>query len=237
MMPLWKVTYSSIIHAGDEDEVEIGPLRIEVRGMRHAHGIRTALDVGAHPFMQAVEVVPGDAGLQRIDQDAVIAQILAHVWFGVTGMFPFTRGITGQIDSAMFTGDALDLARHQSGVVPVAFDIAQAQAALHGLEPPQHQEGIHKTRHTIEFQAPVGFLRVGDAIDGGLAELGLHDLAAGVYRGLPGGVHEAEALPVFGHVTEDLHGDLDQDAEGAFRTFHDVVYLGAGGRGRDNPGS
>ncbi len=37
---------------------------------------------------------------------------------------------------------------------------------------------------------------------------------------------------VFRHVTEDLHGDLDQDAEGAFRALHDVVDLGAGGRGR-----
>ena len=101
-----------------------------------------------------------------------------------------------------------------------------------GLKPAAYQERIHEARHAVELQAPVGLLRVGDAVDGGHAELGLHDLAAGVHRRLPGGVHEAEARAVFRHVTEDLHGDLDQDAEGALRALHDVVHLGAGGRGR-----
>ena len=126
----------------------------------------------------------------------------------------------------------LILRSHQAGVVFVSFHIAQAQAALHGLEPTECKERIHNARHAVELQAPIGFLRVGDAEDGGLAELGLHDLAAGVHCGLPGGVHEAEALAVLRHVAEDLHGDLDQNAEGAFRALHDVVYLGAGGRGR-----
>ncbi len=66
-----------------------------------------------------------------------------------------------------------------------------------GLKPAESKERIHDARHAIELQAPVGFLRVGDAVDGGLAELGLHDLAAGVHRRLPGGVHEAEALRGF----------------------------------------
>ncbi len=117
------------IHAGKKDEVEICPLRVEVRGMRHAHGVRTAFDVGAHTLVQTVQVVPGDAGLQRIDQDAVIVQILAHVRFGIAGVFPFARGITAQGDGAMLTGDALDFARHQAGIVPVSLDIAQASGS------------------------------------------------------------------------------------------------------------
>ena len=219
------------VHAGDEDEVEIGPLRVEVRGVRHADGARAAFDEGAHVLMQAVEVVPGDAGFERVDQDAEIVQVLAHVRLRVAGMFPFAPGIPGQGHGAVFAGDALDFARHQAGVVPVALDIAQGEAAAHGLETTEGEKRVHEARHAIEFQARFGFFRVRDAVDGGPAELPLHDLAAGVDRGLPGGIHEAEETPVSGLEAEDLHGDLDQDPEGALRALHDVVHLRAGGGG------
>ena len=46
------------------------------------------------------------------------------------------------------------------------------------------------------------------------------------------GYMKLKRCAVFRHVAEDLHGDLDQNAEGALRALHDVVDLGAGGGGR-----
>ena len=80
----------------NEDEVEVGSLRIEVRGVRHAHGVRAALDIIADTLVQAVQVIPRDAGLQSVDQDAVIAKVLAHVRLGVAGLFPLFWGIPAQ---------------------------------------------------------------------------------------------------------------------------------------------
>src|SRR5690606_28899145 len=60
------------VHACDEDEIKIGPLRVKVRGMGHAHGVGTALDEGTYPFMQTMQFVPRDTCFQRVDQDAII---------------------------------------------------------------------------------------------------------------------------------------------------------------------
>ena len=132
----------------------------------------------------------------------------------------------------MPAGNALYFTSHKACVVFVAFHITQAQAPLHGLESAECKKRIYDARHAIELQAPIGFLRVGDAEDGRLAELGLHDLATGIHRGFPGGIHEAEARTVLGHVAEDFHGELDQDAEGSLRALHYVVYFWACGCGR-----
>ena len=117
--------------------------------MRHTNGTGATLNKGAHSFMQAVEVVPSDAGLQRIDQDAIIVQVLAHVWFGVAGMFPFACGITCKVHGTVSAGDLLDLARHQAGVVLIAFDIAQTQTALHWLESAEGKDRLQKIRHAV----------------------------------------------------------------------------------------
>ena len=124
-------------------------------------------------------------------------------------MLPFSRCITAQRDRPVLTGNAFDFSQHQAGIVPVSLDIAQVQAALHGFEAPEGQESIHKSRDTVKFQSPISFFRIGNPVNGRPAEFGLHDFAAGIDRGLPGGIHKAESPAVFRHVTENLHGDFN----------------------------
>ena len=62
-----------IVHTSYEDEIEIRTLRVKMRGVCHTHRVRAALDIGSYSLMQAMEIIPGDCGLQRIDQNAIVA--------------------------------------------------------------------------------------------------------------------------------------------------------------------
>jgi len=63
-------------HPSDEDEVEIGPLRIEVETVRHADRPGPALAVFPDVGMDIPELLPDDGAFKGIDDNAEILQDL-----------------------------------------------------------------------------------------------------------------------------------------------------------------
>ncbi|OQC53836.1 MAG: hypothetical protein BWX55_00831 [Deltaproteobacteria bacterium ADurb.Bin022] len=202
-----------IFHMRNKDKIEIGPLRVKVRSVCHAHGLRPVLDIRAHALMQTVEIVPGHGSFQRIDQDVVIAKVFAHIRFGIPGVLPFFCRVTGQRYRPVFFRNRFDFAHHKLRIIAIALGISQTQTALHGLESLHHEDFIHKIRHAVEFQPPVGLLRIGNPVNCRLAEFRLHDFPAGIYRGLPRRIHKTETPAILRHVAENFHGDFHQNTE------------------------
>ena len=61
-----------VIHFNDKYKIQIGPLGIEMRCMRHAYGIGAALYIPSYPLVKPVEIIPCDAAFQSIDDNTVI---------------------------------------------------------------------------------------------------------------------------------------------------------------------
>lgn len=221
--------FVDIAHLCLEDEIEVCTLWIEVRHMRHAHRVRAALAVGAHALVDVHEVIPVDGAFERVEHQAVVAQILAQVWIAEAAFLPAPRDDAGGIHRAIFMADIPNAAFYIFAKVALSLREAKHQAALVGFIAARFEQRVNRRiRHAVEVEGDLRLLRVRYAEHGWEAELALHDLAGGGDGVVPVVENIAEAEAVLRHVFKHAQGDMRQDAEGALAAHHDLIDGGAG---------
>ena len=222
--------FSGIVHPGDEDEVQVGALRVAVAHVRGDDGIGQRMADRAHIAVHLRHIGPVDAALQRIGDDAEIHEGIAEIRVIEAALFPALGHIAGHGHGTKAAGNAVDILRHIFGKALFAIGKAQEHTALHILVAQLiQQRGQRCFIHIVELEHQVGLFGVGKAKHRGIAAFALHHLPGGRHGGLPIPEHIGEALSVFRLPAEYLEGHLGQHAEGPLRAHHDLVEIGAGG--------
>src|SRR5208283_3511389 len=91
--------FIQVLHLRDKDEVKVRSLRIEMRGMRHAHRLRPALDKFPYSLIKVEYIIPGYARFQGIDHNAEVLKIFPHIGVGIPPVLPLRYRITGDIEA------------------------------------------------------------------------------------------------------------------------------------------
>ncbi len=174
------------VDPGNEDEVQVAALRIEVRHVGHAYRVGPRMAVAPDAGMHRLEIGPVDAALERIDHDAKILQVLAHVRIQKPPMLPRSRDEAGRAHRAMAPAGAGYHPPHMAGESCLSVGSAQHQAPLAGPVAARGHQGVeHRAVDTIQLQRHIGFLRIGKPEDARQAKLALHDLSGRLLGAVP----------------------------------------------------
>ena len=219
-----------ILHAGEEDEIQVRALRITVRHVRRDDGVRQRVADLAHVGVHLLHVRPVDRALERVGRDAEVHERVAQVGVVEAALFPAAGDVAGQRHAAVFERNFCDVARDVAAVALLTVGKAEEEAALHVLVAELVEQRLQRRLvDVVELEHEVGLFRVGQTEHGRVAALALHHLAGGLHGRVPRLEDVGESLAVLRHPAEDAQRDLGQHAERALGAHHDLVQVRAGG--------
>ena len=219
-----------ILHAGEEDEVQVRTLRIAVRHVRRDDGVRQRVADLAHVGVHLLHVRPVDRALERVGRDAEVHERVAQVGVVEAALLPAAGDVAGERHAAVTERDLCNVARDVAAVALLAVGKAEEEAALHVLVAELVEQRLQRRLiDVVELEHEVGLLRVGQTEHGRVAAFALHHLAGGLHGLVPRLEDVGEALAVLRHPAEDAQRDLRQHAERALGAHHDLVQVRAGG--------
>ena len=161
--------FVDIVDLGDENEVQVGALRIGVREMRHADGLGAGFDHLAHLAVHLLHLSPAHTAFQGVDHDAEVHHILTHEGVAEAAFFPgLHHAKRRQGEGVVFVADGGHFVCYQAGEIPLAIGGAQQQAALHGrvAQGAQHAVGW-RVLEMVGAHGHVRLFGVGEAEHGG----------------------------------------------------------------------
>ena len=210
----------------DEDEVEVGALRIAVRDMGGADGVGPFLDGFAHLLVDGGHVVPVDRALEGVDDDAVVLDGVAHIRIAEPAVFPRGGDIPGEGHGAVLMRDLAHILHDIALQTVLAVREPEQQAAAAGLVALRGEQRVERALgDAVHMHHHVRLLGVRKPEHRRITELALHDLAHGCHAVLPGREHIGE-LAVFMRELEHFERDFGEYAEGPLAAHHDLVDVG-----------